>query len=119
VRLPSCHLRVLAISVFNSGIILAILGGLLGQVYIKGQLAVKREMSNAKAPVIGIFNGAMAGIVSIRAYNAQEMFRLESQTRIDRYVKASRSVLVLYRAHLMTDPGSCSNFYNLNRWVCA
>jgi hypothetical protein len=61
---------------------------MLGQVYIKGQLAVKREMSTSKAPVIGIFNGAMSGLISIRAYGAQDMFREQSKIRIDRYVRA-------------------------------
>lgn len=67
---------------------------------MKAQLSVKREMSNAKAPVIGIFNGAMSGLVSIRAYGAQDMFRKESRKRIDCYVRSART------------------FYNLNRWVC-
>lgn len=35
------------------GVVVAALGGFCGQVYIKAQLAVKREMSNAKAPVLG------------------------------------------------------------------
>jgi hypothetical protein len=35
------------------GILVAFLGGLCGQIYIKAQLSVKREMSNAKAPVLG------------------------------------------------------------------
>lgn len=78
---------------------IAVLGGFIGQLYMKAQLSVKREMSNAKAPLIGIFNGAMSGLVSIRAYGAQDMFRKESRVRIDRYVRSARA------------------FYNLNRWV--
>lgn len=35
------------------GILVAILGGWIGQIYIAAQLSVKREMSNAKAPVLG------------------------------------------------------------------
>jgi hypothetical protein len=35
------------------GILVAILGGWCGQIYIAAQLSVKREMSNAKAPVLG------------------------------------------------------------------
>jgi hypothetical protein len=79
---------------------IAVLGGLLGQVYMKAQLSVKREMSNAKAPVVGILNGAISGLVSIRAYGAQEMFRKESRIRIDHYVRTARA------------------FHSLNRWVC-
>lgn len=35
------------------GFLVAIVGGWIGQVYISAQLSVKREMSNAKAPVLG------------------------------------------------------------------
>ncbi|KDQ56808.1 hypothetical protein JAAARDRAFT_36283 [Jaapia argillacea MUCL 33604] len=82
------------------GVVVAVLGGWIGQIYMKAQLSVKREMSNAKSPVLGHFGAAIAGIVSIRAYSAQSSFRTESLSRIDRYTKAGRT------------------FYNLNRWIC-
>ncbi|KAI9059804.1 multidrug resistance-associated ABC transporter [Trametes sanguinea] len=81
------------------GAIVAALGGWCGQIYMKAQLSVKREMSNARAPVLGHFGAAIAGLTSIRAYGAQSQFRQESYRRIDRYVRAART------------------FYNLNRWV--
>ena len=34
----------------------------LGQVYMKSQLPVKREMSNAKSPVISVFSSAIGGL---------------------------------------------------------
>ena len=34
----------------------------LGQVYMKSQLPVKREMSNAKSPVLSVFNSAVGGL---------------------------------------------------------
>lgn len=102
------------------GMFVAVLGGVCGQVYIKAQLSVKREMSNARAPVLGHFGAAMAGLsklgfsrtsseqgltncfveASIRAYGAQDAFRKESYARIDKYTRAART------------------FYNLNRWIC-
>jgi hypothetical protein len=78
---------------------LAIIGGIIGQLYMRAQLCVKREMSNAKQPVLGIFNGAMTGLVSIRAYDAQRAFVSQSRVNIDRYVRAARPL------------------WNLNRWV--
>ncbi|OSD04422.1 multidrug resistance-associated ABC transporter [Trametes coccinea BRFM310] len=81
------------------GAIVAALGGWCGQIYMKAQLSVKREMSNARAPVLGHFGAAIAGLTSIRAYGAQSQFRQESYRRIDKYVRAART------------------FYNLNRWV--
>ncbi|KAJ3557434.1 hypothetical protein NM688_g1473 [Phlebia brevispora] len=81
------------------GVVLFILGGWLGQLYMKAQLAVKRERSNARAPVLGHFSSAIAGLVSIRAYGAQDYFRQESYRRIDRYTRASVT------------------FYDLNRWI--
>ncbi|KAI8982789.1 multidrug resistance-associated ABC transporter [Trametes punicea] len=81
------------------GAIVAVVGGWCGQIYMKAQLSVKREMSNARAPVLGHFSAAIAGLTSIRAYGAQGRFKEESFRRIDRYVRAART------------------FYNLNRWV--
>jgi len=44
------------------GVAIAVLGAWLGQVYMKAQIAIKREMSNAKAPVLGHFGAAVAGL---------------------------------------------------------
>jgi hypothetical protein len=44
------------------GTVITVLGAWLGQVYMKAQIAIKREMSNAKAPVLGHFGAAVAGI---------------------------------------------------------
>lgn len=43
-------------------VIIAILGGYLGNVYIRLQLSIKREMSNAKAPVLAVFGDTVAGL---------------------------------------------------------
>ncbi|KAH9053585.1 hypothetical protein EDB87DRAFT_1825596 [Lactarius vividus] len=81
------------------GVAMAVLGAWLGQVYMKAQIAIKREMSNAKAPVLGHFGATVAGLPSIRAYGAQLAFRKESYRRIDRYSRAGRA------------------FYVMNRWI--
>lgn len=44
------------------GVFMAIVGGYCGQIYIKAQLSVKREMSVARTPVLGHFGAAMAGL---------------------------------------------------------
>ncbi|EED77418.1 predicted protein [Postia placenta Mad-698-R] len=72
------------------GILLAAAGGYICQVYMKAQLSVKREKSNARAPVLGHFGAAFAGLVSIRAYGVQDAFRKESYARIDKYSRAAR-----------------------------
>ncbi|KAF7798640.1 hypothetical protein EIP86_009863 [Pleurotus ostreatoroseus] len=82
------------------GIVVSVLGGWCGQIYMRSQLAVKREMSNNRAPVLGHVGAAMSGLTSIRAYGAQQAFTLESYRRIDRYSRPART------------------FFNLNRWVC-
>ena len=79
------------------GIILAVVGGWLGQVYMKARLSVKREMSNAKAPVMSHFGAAITGLVSIRAYGAQEAFKNESLARNDKYIKCGRPFFDLNR----------------------
>ncbi|KAH9028261.1 hypothetical protein EDB84DRAFT_1563180 [Lactarius hengduanensis] len=81
------------------GISIAVLGAWLGRIYMKAQIAIKREMSNAKAPVLGHFGASVAGLTSIRAYGAQIAFREESYRRIDKYSRANRS------------------FWNMNRQV--
>ncbi|KAH8986970.1 hypothetical protein EDB86DRAFT_3211871 [Lactarius hatsudake] len=81
------------------GVAMVVLGAWLGQVYMKAQIAIKREMSNAKAPVLGHFGATVAGLPSIRAYGAQLAFRKESYRRINRYSRAGRA------------------FYVMNRWI--
>ncbi|KAG8900334.1 hypothetical protein FRC00_013442 [Tulasnella sp. 408] len=83
------------------GLLVAAVGAWLGQVYIRAQLAVKREMSNAKSPLYSHFGAAIAGLISIRAYGAEEKFKLENMKRIDFYSRPGRT------------------FYNLNRWISA
>lgn len=39
-----------------------LLGTVLSKLYIKAQLSVKREMSNARSPVLDILSGAIAGL---------------------------------------------------------
>ncbi|KAF8308383.1 hypothetical protein DL93DRAFT_2100728 [Clavulina sp. PMI_390] len=80
-------------------LVLAILGVILGQYYIHAQLPVKREMSNARAPVFSVFGVAINGLTTIRAYGVQERFKDESLRRIDNYTRTARP------------------FWNLNRWV--
>ncbi|QRV86003.1 ABC transporter transmembrane region [Ceratobasidium sp. AG-Ba] len=75
-------------------------GMTIGQIYMSAQLSVKREMSNARSPLFSHFGAAIAGITTIRAYRAEELFKEEALNRIDRYTRVARS------------------FYNLNRWVC-
>ncbi len=43
-------------------VIVATIGGTLGNIYMKAQLSVKRELSVAKAPVLGHFGAAVSGI---------------------------------------------------------
>ncbi|OCH90238.1 hypothetical protein OBBRIDRAFT_812797 [Obba rivulosa] len=81
------------------GTIITVLGGWCGQLYMKAQLCVKREMSNANAPMLGHFGAAIDGLTSIRAYGAQDAFRQEIFRRINRYTRVSVS------------------YYDLERWV--
>jgi len=44
------------------GVAAFVIGAAVGQIYIKAQLSVKREMSNARSPVLSHFGAAIAGI---------------------------------------------------------
>ncbi|RXW21499.1 hypothetical protein EST38_g4368 [Candolleomyces aberdarensis] len=81
------------------GLLIAGLGIFIGSRYLKAQLSVKRELSNAKSPMLSHFSAAIAGLVSIRAYGAQDIFKIESRRRIDHYLRISRLN------------------YDLNRWI--
>ncbi|EKM58631.1 uncharacterized protein PHACADRAFT_90147 [Phanerochaete carnosa HHB-10118-sp] len=99
VMLKFCVICLVSPAVAGPGALLVLIGTALSRVYMKSQLSVKREMSNAKAPVMGHVGAAITGLVSIRAYGAQEAFRQESYRRLDRLTVAAR----VYR--------------NLNRWI--
>ncbi|KAJ7268668.1 hypothetical protein B0H12DRAFT_1009709 [Mycena haematopus] len=84
---------------FFAGAVVGILGAMCGRIYMASQLSVKREQSNAKAPVLAHFGATMAGLASVRAYGAQEAVIQGSIDRINRLTRATRT------------------FSNLNRWV--
>ncbi|KAF5330041.1 hypothetical protein D9611_010477 [Ephemerocybe angulata] len=81
------------------GTLIAGIGIWLGSMYLKAQLSVKRELSNAKAPMLAHFEAAMAGLVSLRAYGAEDVYREELKKRIDHYVRIARMS------------------FDLNRWI--
>lgn len=90
------------------GAIVLVCGIWLGQIYMKAQLSVKREMSNARSPVFSHFGAALAGITSIRAYGAQDRFKVEALGRIDRYTRAARTFYNLNVRPLIRSPyGPC------------
>lgn len=80
-------------------LIIAVCGGLIGEMYIKAQLNVKREMSNAKSPLYSQFAAAVNGVVSIRAYGAEKTFVSSLRASTDKYTRCA------------------TTFYNLTRWV--
>ncbi|KDR82378.1 hypothetical protein GALMADRAFT_56800 [Galerina marginata CBS 339.88] len=73
------------------GLGFTVLGLYLGNMYLKAQLSVKREMSNARSPLLSHFSAAIQGLVSVRAYGAQGAFKQESLTRIDHYTRIART----------------------------
>ncbi|KAJ7457047.1 P-loop containing nucleoside triphosphate hydrolase protein [Mycena latifolia] len=72
------------------GIVLFLLGSYCGRLFMPARISVKREMSNARSPVLGHFAAAIAGLTSIRAYRCQEAFINESLRRLDRYSRPAR-----------------------------
>lgn len=47
---------------FIPSLVISLVVAWVGQIYIKAQLAVKREMSNARSPILGHFGAAVTGI---------------------------------------------------------
>ncbi|KAF9009619.1 multidrug resistance-associated ABC transporter [Cyathus striatus] len=81
------------------GLAIAVVGYWTARIYLKAQLSVKREMSNAKAPIIAHFGATVAGLVSVRAYGVQLSFKEELLSRVDHYAWIARVS------------------WNLNRWI--
>ncbi|KAF8309572.1 P-loop containing nucleoside triphosphate hydrolase protein [Clavulina sp. PMI_390] len=81
------------------GMALAGVAFIIGRVYMKAQLSVKRERSNRRSPVFSTFGTAISGLTSIRAYSAETAFQKELLELVDAYTRASRA------------------FFNLNRWM--
>ncbi|KAJ6502921.1 P-loop containing nucleoside triphosphate hydrolase protein [Mycena vitilis] len=84
---------------FFPGALVGALGAWIGQIYISGQLPIKRLVSNTRAPVLAHVGSALVGLVSIRAFGAEAKFSTEVAARIDRYTRTAR------------------NYWNLNRWL--
>ncbi|GBE88702.1 ATP-binding cassette transporter abc4 [Sparassis crispa] len=78
-------------------VVLAMIGGWCGQLYVKAQLSVKREMGVAHAPVLENFGSAISGLTSIRAYGAQDLFRKQGYHRMDTYIRSKRTLSNLHR----------------------
>ncbi|KAJ7283151.1 hypothetical protein C8J57DRAFT_1498229 [Mycena rebaudengoi] len=101
---------------FVPGLLIGALGGWLGQIYIAAQLPAKRFMSNTRAPVLAHFGAAIAGLVSVRAYGAQDKFGVESLSRIDRYPRTARASYNMNRCGYVFFPGTSVSFPGC-RWV--
>ncbi|KAG9314718.1 hypothetical protein JVU11DRAFT_5527 [Chiua virens] len=84
------------------GLLTALVGGWCGQMYMKAELSVKREMSNAKAPLLAHLDTVLVGLGKslrhlrtntslsrirlqslVRAFGAQRAFIKEYHSRID------------------------------------
>lgn len=76
-----------------------VIGGVVGEFYVRAQMDVKRESSNAKSPLYSQFAAAISGITSIRAYGAETKVQRQLQARADHYTQCATSM------------------YNLNRWI--
>jgi ABC-type multidrug transport system fused ATPase/permease subunit len=71
------------------GLLIGFCGGFMGQVYIKAQMLVKRERSNAKSPVVSDIDGTFAGLASIRAFGVQGTFVDRFGDKINKYTHLS------------------------------
>lgn len=47
------------------GVFVTVIGIYIGNIYLKAQMSVKREMSNARSPVLAHFGAAIAGLSAL------------------------------------------------------
>lgn len=76
------------------GFIAGVLGAWIGNIYIKAQLSVKREMSKSKSPVISHFNASIAGLGNFFFHVTKHTYKL--QYRSGHTVHNNRSPLALW-----------------------
>ncbi|CCG83581.1 Abc transporter [Taphrina deformans PYCC 5710] len=69
------------------------MGLIIGELYTKAQISVKRLVSVSESPLFCHFGDSIAGIVTIRSFGAQKRFVLETESRIDDH---TRPLEVLY-----------------------
>ncbi|KZO90158.1 P-loop containing nucleoside triphosphate hydrolase protein [Calocera viscosa TUFC12733] len=81
------------------GLVVTMLGWWLGHFYMIAQMAIKRLRSNWRSPLYNHLGASVLGLVSIRAYGAEDKFELVLRQRADAYSRPSRT------------------FWNLNRWI--
>lgn len=87
------------IFVFPS-VLVSVVMGWIGQIYMKAQLAVKRERSNARSPVLGHFGAAISGLgtscrttMVINTYDVQcPSVRMERRQRLDASLSCASTV---------------------------
>ncbi|KAJ7756352.1 P-loop containing nucleoside triphosphate hydrolase protein [Mycena metata] len=72
------------------GVMLFLLGSYYGRLFMPARISAKRELSNARSPILGHFSAAVTGLISIRAYACQDTFIHESLHRLDHYTRAAR-----------------------------
>lgn len=99
-----CCFRLVVMSVlipafFIPIVVVSIVGITCGQMYVRAQMGVKRIVSVKESPLFSHFGDAIAGIVTIRGFGAQDRFLEENLRRIDDYSQPSEAL------------------YSLNRWI--
>lgn len=87
-------IRLVAIVLFTPvfgipGLLVSVAGGWVGQMYMKAQLSATREMSNAKAPVIGHLSAAFAGLGERAFYLANQILGIEVVISVYQGIRSS------------------------------
>ncbi|KAI0270713.1 P-loop containing nucleoside triphosphate hydrolase protein [Gloeopeniophorella convolvens] len=84
---------------FVTGVFVSLMGMGVGRIYIVAQRAIKRQQSVAKSPVMSLVGVTLAGLPSVRAYGAENMFREQLISRSNMYIHLSH------------------NGFDVNRWL--
>ena len=68
-----CTLLLFTPIFFFPGVLVGAIGAFAGNIYIKAQLSVKREMSNARAPVLGHLGAAILALEQLLVARKQAL----------------------------------------------
>ncbi|KAJ3501228.1 hypothetical protein NLJ89_g9435 [Agrocybe chaxingu] len=96
------------------GLSVALFGGWLCQVYMSSQLSVKREMSNAKAPVLAHFGATINGLGNVDPHTraARTFYNLNRwvTVRLDILGAVFTSALAAYMVYFQSQSASNTGF---------
>lgn len=86
------------------GFFVGLFGGWVGRIYMAAQLSVKREMSNAKAPVVGQLVEILLALLTLLTLVTASVLQFPGLVRSTGHESHSKSNIIVQRPSVLTEP---------------